>query len=189
MLLISCDYGLFFWPCLYVSLKVRAQLCTWWPLMTPAWVWVPVKSKMLYLCTGAQKYFLKICAWWTLVTLTWFWPQILSKMLLLCIGAQKYSLKICTWWPLVTLTWFGVTMMFKICFLCILELRNTLYENLYLKTFGDLPWFQTHWNYFWVAPLTLYCPQNSQNFEVLRDFYLQVGLSACSRTYTPKINW
>ena len=83
-----------------------------------------------------------------------------------------HFLKICTWWPFVT-------MMPKMHFLFI-GAQNTLSEIFYLMT------FQNHWNYFWVVPL--YCFQNSWNFEVSHDFYLQVVLSDCSCTcsYTDK---
>ena len=32
------------------------KICTWWHLVTLAWFWPPVMSKIRFLCIGAQKY-------------------------------------------------------------------------------------------------------------------------------------
>ena len=104
--------------------------------MTSAWVWVLVRSKMLFLYTGGQKYFPKICIWWPWVTLKWFWPQIMSKMHFIFIRAQnavwKFALDDLWWnWADFDLPW---------CSKCVFyayELKNTLCENLCLMTLGD----------------------------------------------------
>ena len=101
------------------------------------------------------------------------------KILFLCIGAQK-----CTFWKfaLDDLWWpwpdFDLPQGPKCFFLSIGPLKYTFWKF----ALGDLwyswpPNFLSHWNYFGVV--SLYCSQNSWNFDGSHDFYLQVDLWPC----------